>query len=52
MELIQHPQTHEKYALKRIKCHSAEDERIALNEINYCKKLRHPNIIELIGKFH
>ncbi|XP_066255525.1 serine/threonine-protein kinase 16 [Euwallacea similis] len=48
VELVEQASTKTKYALKRIKCHSFEDEKIALNEINYCKTLKHPNIIELI----
>jgi len=35
-------------ALKKIICHSSEDEQIALNEVKYCQKFRHANIIELI----
>lgn len=48
VDLIENTRTRKKYALKRIKCHSIEDQRTATVEINYCKKLRHSNIIELI----
>lgn len=50
VELVEQASTKKKYALKRIKCHSIEDEKVASNEISYCRKLKHPNIIELIGK--
>lgn len=37
------------YALKKIRCHSSEDERAALNEINYHKQISHPAVIECLG---
>ncbi|KAL1500722.1 hypothetical protein ABEB36_006169 [Hypothenemus hampei] len=52
VELIEHTTTKRKYALKRIKCHSIDDEQLAENEISYCKQLKHPNIIELIDACH
>lgn len=48
MDLVENSTTKKKYALKRIICHSVEDQRNATNEINYCKLFKHPNIIELI----
>ncbi|XP_056634313.1 serine/threonine-protein kinase 16 [Diorhabda sublineata] len=48
VDLVQNTTTKKKYALKRITCHSIEDQKIAMQEINYYKKLRHPNIIELV----
>ncbi|CAH1134166.1 unnamed protein product [Ceutorhynchus assimilis] len=48
VELVEQASTRKKFALKRIKCHSLDDEKIASNEISFSKKLRHANIIELI----
>lgn len=48
MDLVENTSTKKKYALKRITCHSVDDQKIAMQEINYYKKLRHPNIIELV----
>lgn len=40
--------TKKRYALKRITCHSVEDQKQALKEIDYYKKIKHRNIIELV----
>ncbi|XP_023018676.2 serine/threonine-protein kinase 16 [Leptinotarsa decemlineata] len=48
VDLVENTTTKKKYALKRIICHSVEDQKIAMQEINYYKKLRHPSIIELV----
>ncbi|KAJ8947500.1 hypothetical protein NQ314_008578 [Rhamnusium bicolor] len=48
VDLVENTTTKKKYALKRITCHSIDDQKIAMQEINYYKKLRHPNIIELV----
>lgn len=48
VDLIENKGTGRKYALKRILCHSIDDQKIATEEISFYKKLRHPNIIELI----
>ncbi|ENN77639.1 serine/threonine-protein kinase 16 [Dendroctonus ponderosae] len=48
VELVEQASTRKKFALKRIKCHSIDDQKVASNEITYCKKMKHPNIIELI----
>lgn len=48
MDLVENTSTKKKYALKRITCHSVDDQKIAMQEINYYKKLRHPNIMELV----
>ena len=36
-----------KFALKRIQCHSVEDEKIALKEVEYMRGLHHPNLVAL-----
>nr|CAH7749803.1 unnamed protein product [Callosobruchus chinensis] len=48
VDLVENSSTKKKYALKRIICHSIDDQKTAMQEINYYKKLRHPSIIELI----
>ncbi|XP_018564477.1 serine/threonine-protein kinase 16 [Anoplophora glabripennis] len=48
VDLVENTSTKKRYALKRITCHSLEDQKIAMQEITYYKKLRHPSIIELI----
>ncbi|XP_030747371.1 serine/threonine-protein kinase 16 isoform X2 [Sitophilus oryzae] len=48
VDLVEQTSTKKKFALKRITCHSIEDQKIANQEIMYYKKLKHPNIIQLI----
>lgn len=36
------------YAVKSIICHSKEDERIAMQEVEYYRALKHPNLVECI----
>ncbi|XP_071158563.1 serine/threonine-protein kinase 16-like [Mytilus edulis] len=47
VDLIEEIRTHKDYALKRITCHSNEEERIALQEIELMRTFQHPNIIPL-----
>lgn len=37
------------FALKKIRCHSAEDEKKALDEITYHRQIQHPSIIQCLG---
>ncbi|KAJ8983709.1 hypothetical protein NQ317_009144 [Molorchus minor] len=48
VDLVEETSTKKRYALKRITCHSVDDQKIAMQEVNYYKKLRHPSIIELV----
>ncbi|KAF5285464.1 hypothetical protein FQA39_LY16638 [Lamprigera yunnana] len=48
IDLIENTTTRRCYALKHIICHSVDDQKVALQEIEYYKKLKHSNIIELI----
>lgn len=41
-------QTKRIFALKRITCHSIEDQNIAINEIEVTRALKHPNIVPII----
>ncbi|GLV35955.1 uncharacterized protein CBL_09827 [Carabus blaptoides fortunei] len=48
VDLVENVNNRRRYALKRITCHSIEDQRTALEEVEYCKKIKHPNVIELV----
>lgn len=48
VDLVQNEHTKKKYALKRVKCHSKEDEKIAMKEIEIHRKIHHINVIELL----
>ncbi len=43
------PRSGRKLALKRIVCHSKEDQAVAQREAELHARLRHPNIIECVG---
>ena len=49
ISLIEDRRTGKRYALKKIACHSTEDQIQARKEIEYHKKFNHPNILPLIG---
>ena len=50
VDLVENTRTGKKYALKRITCHSIEDQNIARNEIDINRKFsNHPNIVTLVG---
>lgn len=40
--------TNRRYALKRITCHSTEDQKIAVREIELTRSIKHPNVVEII----
>lgn len=48
VDLVHDPQTRRYFALKRIVCHSKEDERIAVQEMEYYRCFKHPNIVECV----
>lgn len=43
--LVEHARTRKRYAVKRIICHGRDDQKCALQEVEYHKILSHPNII-------
>lgn len=45
---MEHSTTKRKYALKRITCHSIEDQKIALREVELTRTIKHPNVIEIV----
>lgn len=48
MELVEDSGTHEMFALKRIPCHSPEDQRVSMMEVECHKSVSHPGVMELI----
>ncbi|XP_063608576.1 serine/threonine-protein kinase 16-like [Penaeus indicus] len=48
VDLIEDAASHKLYALKRITCHSQEDQKVALTEVEYHRSLSHSNIVECI----
>merc|ERR1712098_7462 len=49
VDLIESSQTGKKFALKRMTCHSIEDQNTALREVEVTRQLQHPNIVRLVG---
>ena len=47
--MIEDKRSRKKYALKKITCHSTEDQIQAKREIEFHKRFNHPNILPLIG---
>lgn len=47
--MIEDKRSRKRYALKKITCHSTEDQIQAKKEIEYHQKFNHPNILPLIG---
>ncbi|KAI8516068.1 PREDICTED: serine/threonine-protein kinase 16-like [Branchiostoma belcheri] len=47
IDLIEDKKSGKFFALKRITCHSKEDETEALREAEYCRMFDHPNIIKV-----
>lgn len=47
VDLIEDARNHKDYALKRITCHSKEEERVAAQEVELMRRFKHPNIIPL-----
>merc|ERR1712141_270903 len=49
ISLVEDVRSKKKYAMKKITCHSTEDQIQAKKEIDYHRKFNHPNILPLIG---
>ena len=47
VDLIEDSRTHKDYALKRITCHSKDEEKTANREVDLMRSFKHPNIIPL-----
>lgn len=48
IDLVENSTTKRRYALKKITCHSIEDQRIAVREIELTRSIKHPNVVEII----
>lgn len=48
IDLIESTATKRKYALKRISCHSREDESVAKREIEISKIVQHKNVVDVV----
>uniref|UniRef100_A0A1B6GUE7 non-specific serine/threonine protein kinase n=2 Tax=Proconiini TaxID=565685 RepID=A0A1B6GUE7_9HEMI len=46
--LVENTRTRKRYAVKKIICHSVEDQKLAMEEIAYHKQFDHPNIIKCL----
>lgn len=46
--LVEDPENHKLYAVKKIICHSMEDQTIALNEVKIHEKIKHESVINLL----
>ena len=49
MDLVEEVTSHKVYALKRLTCHSVEEERLALQEVEVMKNVQHPNLVPLVA---
>lgn len=49
VDLVSEGSSDRLYALKKIRCHSAEDEQSAENEVKYHNLINHPSVIECKG---
>lgn len=49
VDLIEESRSHKVYALKRIPCHSREDEQVAEREVEYMLSVQHPNLVPCDG---
>lgn len=49
IDLVEDKHTRKFYALKRITCHSIDDEREALKEATYMREFKHPNLVPSEG---
>lgn len=48
IDLVESTTTRRKYALKRMTCHSKEDEEVVRQEINFMNTIDNKNVIRLI----
>lgn len=48
IDLVENSTTKRRYALKRITCHSIEDQKLALREVELTRTIKHQNIVEII----
>ncbi|XP_076460485.1 serine/threonine-protein kinase 16-like [Babylonia areolata] len=49
VDLVEETTTHKVYALKRLTCHSVDEEKVALQEVEVMKTLHHDNLVPLVA---
>jgi len=49
VDLVEDSRTGKKYAMKKITCHSTEDQNLAMREVEITRGFDHPNIVKVIG---
>jgi len=49
VDLVENTRTGKKYAMKKITCHSIEDQNLAIKEVEITRNLDHPNIVKVVG---
>jgi len=49
VDLVEDSRTGKKYAMKKITCHSTEDQNLATKEVEITRSLEHPNIVRVVG---
>lgn len=49
VDLVEDSRTGKKYAMKKITCHSTEDQNLATKEVEMTRSLEHPNIVRVVG---
>lgn len=49
VDLVQDSRTGKRFALKRIICHSVEDQQVAQREVEVTRNLHHPGIVRLVA---
>lgn len=49
VDLVEEATSHKVYALKRLTCHSKEEEKLALQEIEVMRTIHHPYLVPLVG---
>jgi len=49
VDLVEDTRTGKKFALKRITCHSVEDQNLASKEVEITRGLKHSNIVRVVG---
>lgn len=49
VDLVEETLSHKMFALKRLTCHSKEEESIALQEVEVMRTVHHNNLVPLVG---
>ena len=49
VDLVENTRTGKKFAMKKITCHSIEDQNLAIKEVEITRNLDHPNIVKVVG---